>query len=45
MSIVRPLHDLVKKNQKWDWIETREGVWKIEEKVYKRTGVSSTRLR
>jgi len=38
-SIARPLHDMVKKDQKWDWTERQEGA------VYKRTGVSSIRFR
>jgi len=27
-SIARPLHDLVKKNQKWNWIEKQEEVFR-----------------
>ena len=27
-SIARPLHDMVKKDQKWEWMERQEGVFK-----------------
>jgi len=27
-SIARPLHDMVKKDQKWEWIERQEGAFK-----------------
>ena len=28
MSIVRPLHDIVKKDRKWEWTEKQEKVFK-----------------
>ena len=28
VSIARPLHDMVKKDQKWEWTERQEGVFK-----------------
>ena len=45
--IAKPLYDLVKKDQKWDWMEKQEIAFKELKKkeVYKRTSASSTRLR
>ena len=35
-SIARPLHDMVKKNQKWEWIERQEKAFKeLKEKFTK----------
>jgi len=35
-SIARPLHDMVKKNQKWEWTERQEEVFKeLKEKLTK----------
>ena len=43
--IARPLHDIVKKDQKQEWTEKQEKAFQEEGKVYKETGFSSTRLR
>ena len=40
-SIVRPLHNLVKKKIELD----REDIQRVKGKIYKRTSVNSTRLR
>ncbi len=33
--VARPLHDLVKKDKKWDWVEREEkGVQRVEGKVH-----------
>ena len=28
VSVVRPLHDMVKKNKKWDWTERQEKMFR-----------------
>ena len=33
-SIARPLHDLIKKDQKWNWIEKQEEVFKELKKKF-----------
>ena len=49
-AIAKPLHNLVKKNQKWYWIEKQEKVFKelkekfTKELVYWYTDVSGTKL-
>ena len=44
-AIARLSYDLVKKNQKQDWTEKQEEVFKeLKGEVYKRTSISSTRL-
>jgi len=36
VTIARPLHDMVKKNKKWDWMEKQERVFrKLKEKFTK----------
>ncbi len=44
--IARPLHDLVKKDQKWDWTEKQEEAFKkLKEKFTKEASVSCTRYK
>ena len=46
VSIARPLHDMVKKEKKWEWTEKQKKAFReLKELVQKRTGVSSTRYR
>ena len=42
MSIAKPLHDMVKKDRKWEWMEKQEEAFK-ELKIYTRTSTGSTR--
>ena len=45
-SIARPLHDIAKKDRKWEWMEKQERAFeKLKKKIYARTGVSSARSR
>ena len=43
--IARPLYDMMKKKQKWEWIEGQEGTFRELKEIYQRTSVSSTRPR
>ena len=43
-TVARPLHDLVKKDKKWEWTEKkRKGILEVEGVIHERTGVGSTR--
>ncbi len=45
-SVARPLHDMVKKDKKWDWMERQEKAFReLKERFTKKTGVGSTRYR
>ena len=33
-TVARPLHDLVKKDKRWEWTERKKGVQKVEGEVY-----------
>jgi len=45
-SIARPLHDMAKKDRKWEWMEKQERAFEeLKKKIYARTGVSSARSR
>ena len=40
VSIVRPLHNLVKKDQKWDWMEKQEKAFRKLKKKFTKESVS-----
>ena len=45
MSIARPLHDMVKKDQKWEWMERQEKVFKeLKEKFTKEPVLATPNL-
>ena len=44
--IARPLHDMVKKDQKWEWTKRQKKTFsELKERFTKKTGISSIKLR
>ena len=42
-TVARPLHDLVKKDKKWDWTERGKSIWRVKGKVYKGASTGGSR--
>jgi len=40
--IARPLYDLVKKDQKWDWMEKQKKIFRELKEKFTKTSTSST---